>query len=366
MSLPADQILISADDHMDIHAMPPNTWQERLPVEWRERGPRVEQTDDGPWWIVDGKKLAPSGRKPAGLIETRQHGFRPGRPDERLADMDEDGVFAQVVYGPTTTQLRIADPDLHAQCAMAYNDWAATFQSAAPGRLVLLPDIPSHDVGLATAELLRCAKMGHKGAIISDTIGKGEPIFEDSWVPFWDAAEESGLPIHVHLTGGTHSLSMKPGSWRSPAFVAIVPMQLDETLSGMIFSGILEKRPRVKFVMGEAGLGWIPYVVERLDHELHKYGPKISDYKISMLPSEIFARQVFTTYEDETLGLELLPRIGVENVMWASDYPHGDSTWPESRKAVAESPLSSHGGEVVHKVTCQNASRVYGIDYPGS
>ena len=146
-----------------------------------------------------------------------------------------------------------------------------------------------------------------------------------------------------------------------PAAVAVVPMQLDETLAGLIFSGILEKRPRIKFVMGEAGLGWIPYVIERLDHELHKYGSKIKDHKIEMLPSEIFARQVFTTYEDEKLGVELIPRIGVDNVMWASDYPHGDSTWPHSRKALAESPLAQHGPEVLRKVTCENAARVYGF-----
>ncbi len=363
MSLPTDQTLISADDHMDIHTMPPDVWQERLPTAWRDRGPRVEQTDDGPWWIVDGRKLAPSGRKPTGLIETRQHGLRPGQPDTRLEDMDEDGVFAQIVYGPTTTQLQLHDAELHAQCAMVYNDWAAEFQRSSPERLVLLPDLPSHDPGVARGELLRCAKLGHKGAIVSNTVGRGDPIFEDSWLPFWDTAEEVGLPIHVHLSGGTHSLKMKPGSWRSPAFVAVVPMQLDETLSGMVFSGILERRPRVRFVMGEAGLGWIPYVVERLDHELHKYGPKISDHKLSMLPSEIFARQIYTTYEDEKIGVELIPRIGVDNVMWASDYPHGDSTWPHSRKAVADSPLAQHGPEVLSKITCENAARVYGLAY---
>jgi predicted TIM-barrel fold metal-dependent hydrolase len=146
-----------------------------------------------------------------------------------------------------------------------------------------------------------------------------------------------------------------------PAMVAVVPIQLDEMLAGMIFSGVLEQRPNVKFVMGEAGLGWIPYVLERLDHELDKYGDKITDYKIQMRPSEIFARQVFTTYEDEKLGLELLPRIGVDNVMWASDYPHGDSTWPHSRKSVAESALAQHGPEVLRKVTCDNAAHVYGF-----
>ena len=229
--------------------------------------------------------------------------------------------------------------------------------------MILLPDLPSYDPIVAKNELLRCAKLGHRGAIVSDTVGRGAPLFEDEWAPFWDAAQETGLPIHVHLAGGTHSIKMKLGSWRSPAFVAVVPIQLDETLSGIIFSGTLEKRPRVKFVMGEAGLGWIPYVVERLDHELHKYGSKITDYKISLLPSEIFKRQVYTTYEDEKLGVELIPRIGADNVMWASDYPHGDSTWPHSRKALSESPLARHGPEVLRKVTCETAARVYGIQY---
>ncbi|MEE3332532.1 MAG: amidohydrolase family protein [Myxococcota bacterium] len=361
MPLPEDQVLISADDHLDIHAMPPDVWSSRLPEVWRERGPHVEETEDGPYWFCDGRRMSPSGRKEKGFIAAEDHGFRPGQPTTRLEDMDRDGVRAQVVYGPSCTQMQITDAELHEQVAMVYNDWAAEFQNEAPDRLVLLPDIPPYDPQIATRELERCAELGHKGAIISSTVGRGRPIFEDEWQGFWDAAQEIGFPIHVHLAGGFHSLQMKPGSWRMPAGVAVIPMQLDETLAGMIFSGTLEKRPRVKFVMGEAGLGWLPYVIERLDHELHKYGSKIQDHKLEMLPSEIFARQVFTTYEDEQLGVELVPRIGADNVMWASDYPHGDSTWPESRRAVAESALAMHGPEVLRKVTCENAARVYGF-----
>jgi predicted TIM-barrel fold metal-dependent hydrolase len=363
MSLPADQILISADDHLDIHAMAPDVWSSRLPKAWRERGPHVEETDDGAWWVCDGRRVAPSGRKEKGYIAANEHGLRPGQPQTRLEDMDRDGVRAQVIYGPMCTHLQLNDAALHEQVARVYNDWAAEFQSQAPDRLILLPDLPPYDPQAATQELLRCAKLGHRGAILSSTVGRGEPLFEDSWLGFWDAANEIGIPIHVHLTaaGGLHSLTMKLGSWRMPATVAVVPMQLDEVLAGMIFSGILEQRPNVKFVMGEAGLGWIPYVIERLDHERHKYGSKIQDHKIEMLPSEIFARQVYSTYEDEKLGVELIPRIGVDNVMWASDYPHGDSTWPHSRKAVAESSLAQHGSEVLRKVTCENAARVYGF-----
>jgi predicted TIM-barrel fold metal-dependent hydrolase len=361
MSLAPDQLLISADDHLDIHAMPPDVWSSRLPKEWRERGPHVEETPEGPYWFCNGRRVSPSGRKETGYIAAQDHGFRPGQPRTRLEDMDRDGVYAQVVYGPTCTQLQITDAPLHEQVARVYNDWAAEFQRQAPDRLVLLPDIPSYDPQVARRELERCAKLGHKGAIVSSTVGRGKPLFDDDWTDFWDAAQETGIPIHAHLSGGLHSLTMKLGSWEMPAAVAVVPMQLDETLSGLIFSGILEKRPRVKFVMGEAGLGWIPYVIERLDHELAKYGTKIKNHKIQMLPSEIFARQVFTTYEDEKLGVELIPRIGTGNVMWASDYPHGDSTWPHSRKALAASPLAQHGPEVLRKVTCENAARVYGF-----
>jgi predicted TIM-barrel fold metal-dependent hydrolase len=275
--------------------------------------------------------------------------------------MDRDGVHAQVVYGPTCTQLQINNAALYAHVACVYNDWAAEFQRAAPDRLILLPDIPSYDPQVAKREVERCAKLGHKGAIVSNTVGRGKPLFDAEWTDFWDAAEEIGIAIHAHLSPeGLRSLKPKLGSWEMPAAVAVVPMQLDETLAGLIFSGILEKRPHTKFVMGE-GLGWIPYVIERLDHELHKYGSKIKDHKLEMLPSEIFARQVFTTYEDEKLGVELIPRIGVDNVMWASDSSHGDSTWPHSRKALADSPLALHGPAVLRKVTCENAARVYGF-----
>lgn len=360
MSLAPEQRIISADDHMDIWAMPPDVFSQRLPAALRERGPRVVETDDGPWWVVDGQQLSPSGRKAAGFIREEGHGYRPGQPEARLEDMDRDGVFGQVVYSPFTTQLRIEDPELGAAARRAYNDWAAEFNRAAPNRLLLLADIPSHDPKAAADELERAVRLGHRGAIVHEVPGC-EPCFEEAWHPFWDVAEEARLPVSIHLGPSTRALKPKLGSWRFPAFVAIIPMQLDELLAGMIFSGILEKRPNVRFVLGEGGLGWVPYVIERLDHEHEKYYDKIQDHRLSMLPSEIFARQVYVTYEDEKLGVELIPRIGSGNVMWASDYPHGDSTWPHSRRAIADSPLAALGDETLRRVVCDNAAELYGI-----
>ncbi len=361
MPLSSDQRIISADDHMDLHVLPPKLFEERLPRPFRDRGPRVVPTDDGPTWQVEGRLLSPSGRKGKGLLHGEQHGFRPGQPKTRLEDLDRDGVYAQVIYSPMTTQLRLQDPELRAACMIAYNNWAAEFCRADPNRLVPLASIPASDPHEAVAELLRVAKLGLRGAIVSQFEGS-EPLFEDLWHPFWDAANEVALPINVHLDSGTHSLKPQLGTWRFPALVAVIPMQLDEILAGMVFSGILERRPAVRFVMGEAGLGWIPYAIERFEHEFDNYADAIGDHKLEMRPSEVFERQIFVTYENEKIGVELIPRIGVGNVMWASDYPHGDSTWPHSRKALAESDLARHGEEVLRRVACENCAALYGID----
>jgi predicted TIM-barrel fold metal-dependent hydrolase len=361
MALRPDQRLISADDHMDIHVLPPPLFQERLPQNLRADGPKVVETEDGPFWQVEGRLMSPSGRKGKGLLHADQHGFRPGQPETRLEDMDRDGVYAHVIYSPMTTQMRLQDPTLRAACMRAYNDWVAEFCQAAPNRLVPLASIPASTPDEAREELLRVAKLGLRGAIVSQFEGT-EPIFEASWHPFWDAAQEVGLPISVHLDTGTHSLKPELGTWRFPAFVAVIPMQLDEVLAGLVFSGILDRRPNVKFVMGEAGLGWIPYVLERLEHEYDNYGENMGGHKLELRPTEIFRRQVFVTYEDEKLGVELIPRIGIGNVMWASDYPHGDSTWPHSRKALAESELAKHGEEVLRRVACENCAELYNIE----
>ena len=145
------------------------------------------------------------------------------------------------------------------------------------------------------------------------------------------------------------------------AMVSVIPMQLDEVVAGVVFSGILERHPTVRVVLGESGLGWIPYVLERMDHEHRKYYDLTADVRLSMLPSELFRRQVFATYEEDELGLELIGRIGTDNVMWASDYPHGDSTWPHSHQAIEESWLGKLDAATRQKILWDTASTIYGI-----
>jgi predicted TIM-barrel fold metal-dependent hydrolase len=350
--------IISSDDHMDLNVLPPDLFRERFPAAMRERAPRVVDTPEGKFWEAEGRLLGPSGRKAAGLIVKKEHGFRPSDPKARLEDMDTDGVYSQIIYGPPGG-FAIQDHTLKMEMIRAYNDWAAEFNANDPNRLVVLPQLPGWAVEPATEEVRRVAKLGHRGAIIS-LHESPVPVFEAEWEPFWAAAEEVGLPISFHLGGGHHSIRTRPNSWKAAASVAVVPMQLDEALVGMVLSGMCERHPDLRVVLAESGLGWVPYVIERMERTSAKYYDLTQDYKIKVAPTETFRRQVFVTYEEDTIGVKLIPEIGAGNVMWASDFPHGDSTWPNSLKAIEES-LGALPEADRRKIVSENAAGLYRI-----
>ena len=161
--------------------------------------------------------------------------------------------------------------------------------------------LPSHTADAATAELERVAELGLRGVLVG-CFEADVPPFRDEWERFWTVAGELGVPVHFHLGTGFHSLRTQLGIWEQPAAVAVSPMQLDELLAGMLFSGMFERHPGSRLVLGESGLGWVPYVVERLDHEYRKYHHLVRD-RLSRPPGETFAEQVFLTFEEDELGL---------------------------------------------------------------
>jgi uncharacterized protein len=272
--------------------------------------------------------------------------------------MDRDGVWASIVYGPNLFGLPIQDPELKAASLAAYNDWAAGFNRHAPDRLSVLPVLPTHASDAAAAELQRVARDGHRGAIISPFEFR---CSDPEWERFWDVAAEVGLPISFHIGQGTSQVRVAPGSWELAAFSAVGPMQLDEPLAMMIYSGVLERHPTLRLVLAESGIGWLPYFVHRLDAAAEKHVDKAQDYRITTKPSELFRRQVYATFEEEPLGPELLPLLGPDNFMWASDYPHPDSTFPHSREAVAHA-FRGLAPDFVERVTATNCKRLYGFD----
>jgi predicted TIM-barrel fold metal-dependent hydrolase len=361
-SVPGDRFY-SCDDHLDLWVLPVDLWQARLPRALRERAPCVVEKDGYHWWSCDGAILGPSGgallRDYNAVLRAgiEDDGFRASNPRLRLADMDLDGIAASVIYGPSLFGLPIADQTLKAACLAAYNDWAAEFNATDRDRLCVLPVLPTHDVDAAATELERVVSQGHRGAIISPfEFSVGDP----SWDRLWAAAEAAGVPVSFHIGHGTSVLKPKYMSWEMAAFSAVGPMQLDEPLAAMIFSGALERHPRLRLVLAESGIGWLPYFVSRMDGAAAKHVAKAADYALQAKPSDLFRRQVFATFEEEPLGPKLIPLLGPDCFMWASDYPHPDSTFPHSRDAVAEA-FAGLDADIVRKVTVENCARLYGF-----
>jgi predicted TIM-barrel fold metal-dependent hydrolase len=353
--------LNSCDDHLDIWSLPVDLWQARLPAALRARGPRVETQGEHDWRLCDGAMLGPSGVKMLGdyLATSRvdDDGFRASTPALRLQDMDRDGLRASVISGPSLFGLPIADAALKAECLRASNDWADDVNAHDRSRLCVLPVLPTHRPEAAIAELERVATLGHRGAIISPFELR---VADSAWDGLWAAAADTGLPLSFHIGHGTSQVKVAYMSWAMAAFAAVASMQLDEPLAMMIFSGALERHPGLRLVLAECDIGWVPYFVGRMDQAAEKHVPKATDYQLRARPSEIFRRQVFATFEEEPLGPQLIPLLGPDNFMWASDYPHPDSTFPWSVEAIATA-FAGLDETVVRKVTADHCRTLYGF-----
>ena len=312
--LPMDDMIYSCDDHLDLRAVPVDLWQSRVPKSMAERAPRVVDRDGQATWVCSDRVVGASGKPLANLSAIgraglEDDGFRASTTKLRLEDMDRDGVWASVIYGPVPLTLSIPEPDLQDVCYAAWNDWAVEeFNAAAPDRLCVLPFLPSHSPEAAVAELERCAERGHRGALIDAfDFDAGDPV----WDRLWAAAEATGLPL----------------------------------------------------VLAEAGVGWLPYFLSRMDMEWENLRDQI-DYAPSIPPSELFRHQVIATFEEEKLADQFIPYLGADSCMWASDYPHTDSTFPESRRAIEEA-LGTLPVEDRRKITALNCKALYRFDDAG-
>ena len=147
------------------------------------------------------------------------------------------------------------------------------------------------------------------------------------------------------------------GQWQSAAFATVLPLQLDEPLATMLFCGALERHPDLTLVLAESGVGWLPYFLARADLEWHSLRDKIADFT-RIPPSELFGRQVMATFEEDALGTDLIPLLGADSCMWASDYPHTDSTFPYSRRAIEET-LGALSAADREKITVTNCAELY-------
>jgi len=237
----------------------------------------------------------------------------------------------------------------------------AEWIAAAPDRFLPVGIIPIAEVSEAVAELQRMVDNNFKAVQVSGYPDVyGYPTFADSrYDALWAALSEAGLPLSLHTTA-TKGLSFVRLSDPTPAkgiFQSLPPMFMAEILGTFIAGGVLKKFPGLHIVLVEAGIGWIPYYLERLDtmHRRHNWAKR---GMIEELPSTFWFRQGHATFEDDMVGMEILHRVGVDNVMWASDYPHPDCTWPESQEVV-EKHFLHLPDEDKQKICWRNAAKLY-------
>lgn len=342
--------VIDADAHVN---EPPDTWQSRVPAALRDRAPKLVHADDGDVWLFDGGKrrwylglTATAGQHmtqftPKGL---RYDEIRPASfdPKARLTELDIDGIDAQVLYPSVTlagAKSYSDDPHLQRACVRAYNEWLAEFCATAPDRLIAQAVIPTTGADDALAELQWAIDNGHRGAILSAFPNGGfSPDRRDD--AFFDLAQSARFPLAIHT--GSFLPANPDQLWPDLESMAVLAMgataragsQSMPVAAMLVFSGLLERFPDLRFVMVEANIGWIPSLLEQMDDSFLRFRFYLdATDKLTRLPSEMFQASIWTTFVSDHAGIAQLDRQPVERICWSTDYPHSICEWPNSRRA---------------------------------
>ena len=372
--------VISTDDHI---IEPAGLFDGRLPREFEDRTPKMIEDDNGAAWHVPGtpKPIEMSGLGSAAGQKVEEFSpksktfgdMRQGCYDsrERLKDMDIDGVDVQVTF-PTMpglaglTLIEIEDKPYALALIRAYNDWLVDEWAAPdPERIIPAAILPLWDLTLSAEELRRVVGRGIKVISLPSTPGSiagVKPFPDPAWEPVWDAMQETGIPAEIHIVSGKADLSalQAGGGAIGEVFVCLAPSTNMATLATLLFSGILRKFPRLKFISAEGGIGWLPYFIERADytHRKHQFW---TGTKIDVTPSDLFRQSIYANFISDQAGIELRERIGVDNLMLGTDYPHTDSSWPDTQRIIKEQMGDIPDGDH-DKICWKNAVRVFQLD----
>jgi len=372
-------LVLSSDSHV---FEPPDLWQTRIDRAFRDRAPRIVRIDGADQLVIEADQVlsgiglisnagarfeAPETISGEGRFEdVLQGGYDPG---QHLKDMAIDGVAGEVLYpSQGLFYFRIADTGLMSAIFRAYNDWIAEFCRSDPARLKGIAMINLDDVEDGIRELERTARLGLCGAMITEYPLEHRRYDQPEYEPFWAAATALGMPLSLHTATrrqgkirGAGPLTLRDASSRSTkAFYPAV------SLCDMIFSGVFERHPKLMLAIVEFELSWVPYVLTNMDYTYReRQGEAIYRLKDGMRPSDFFHRNVVLSFQEDAIGIRLRDVIGVDNMMWGSDYPHSESTFPQSRK-ILDGILAGVPDEERAKIVGGNAARVYGFDLAGA
>ncbi len=341
--------IVDADAHT---YTPKDMWDRWLPKKFYDRRPRLTKDEaGGDAWEFD-PAIPP---EPLGLTLTagmkyedfkwmglKYGDIRPGCYDgkERLKDMDQDGLDAQILYSdnrPMSYFMSVKDRDFHLAAIQAYNSWLIEeFCSPDPARLIGLGQIPNLGVETAIAELHGLKKRGVRGVILR-AWPSGKPRISPEDDPFWAACQALELPICHHGFAG------QPEQWKAtremlmvgPVGALSVGLGTDVIpfITQTIATGVFDRFPGLKLGAIETQAGWLPYLLEQLDDKYFR-NRTWGQVNIRYLPSEYWSRNWFVTFIKDQYGIANRHSIGIDTMMWSTDYPHHGNDWPYSRKVI--------------------------------
>ncbi len=362
---------IDADSHVN---EPADVWQARVPASLRPLAPRMVESDDGKvaWSFQGGARLHRVTSACAGIDETaytadgvRWEEIRPASydPKARVAEMELDMIEAQVLYPSLAPQPKFfgEDPALQVACVRAYNDWIHEFSSFAPDRLIGLPIAPETGVDDVLAEWRRIAARGDRGLMITGYPSGAEvPTADDD--RFWAEVQEWEFAIHIHFgfASGVRMTAPTGVGYLTSAALIDMGSAMYRPLADLVYCGVFERFPRLRVVAVEAGIGWIPYFLHHLDDNFLRRRFR-ADVHLRRMPSDYFREQVWATFIEDPVGIRLRHEIGVERIMWSTDYPHTNSNWPNSQRIAAyefrDVPVSER-----RMIMRDNAARLYRLN----
>ena len=365
----------------DSHVMEPaDLWENYLEPRFRDRAIRIttDPTDGMETLLIDNQPLLKgvlAGLGGANL--PRQSLFVPGRvkyaegcppasylPDERIRMLDEWGVDAGVLFPTVGILWDVADDELAAAYARAYNNWIDDFASRARSRVIPIAHLALQNTDSALVELRRCLKLGFKGVFLPPETINGRRFSHPDFDPVWRECEEAGVPVCLHVivrfnrAPGLLGNFYQPGDFRAVygfalgGFAQVVPAAMT-----MVADGLFDRFPRLKVLCVEAGCGWAPYIMDRMDEKYEHLG---WTHPTRLKPSDYFRRNIWVVAEPEerTIG-SVMDLLGEDRVLWGSDFPHIDSTLDAPR--LIRENIAALSGERQRKLLGANARGVFPI-----
>jgi uncharacterized protein len=362
--------LIDADTHVN---EPPGLWTERVPAKFKDRAPQMKRFDQGDAWVLEGVKdpINFGSNASAGIplpdrsAWVRWEDIRPGGydPKARLLEMDADLVDAAVLYPtPRISHLVIAnpDPEFHLAMVQAYNDWLSEYCEHDPSRLGGIMLVPNRGVADAVREIQRVAdRPGIVGCLIG-CYPHGDLNLAEEDDPVWQEIAGRGMPLHIHvaLVNEYPRDIYAPGAITEGLVMGYlrfrdVPGRMLQFLEG----GVFNRFPELNIVLAEVDAGWVPYVKEQVDNRVlrREYG---AEMRKKRLPSSVIEEHFYYTYITDHFAVRNRHAIGVERLMWSTDFPHGGSDWPNSVRTI-HADFAGVPGRERDLILAGNAQRLY-------